>query len=158
MAIESYPLSLRTILRTGKARQMTPTFRLGNPRSGPGYVQATSADAPYFWDVTFRFQRNDRLIFMDWFQRKINRGQSPFLLAIDTEYGLQELQMQFLPDSLLPVNEDGSKTYTYRATIFARDIVPEWAALIGEYIDLAPEWVTSSSIFDIAMNQEWPAA
>lgn len=158
MAIESYPLGLRTILRMGKSRQMTPTYRISEPRSGPGYVQALSEDAPVFWDVTFRFQRNDRLIFIDWFRRKINRGKSPFLLTIGTEYGPVEHQFQLVPDSLLSVSEDGGNTYTYQATMFARKLEPVWADDIGEFIDIAPEWVTQPGIdiFDIAMNQEWP--
>lgn len=158
MAIEKYPLGLRTILRSGKSRQMTPTYRLSEPRSGPAYVQALSEDAPVFWDVTFRFQRNERMIFIDWFRRKINRGRSPFMLTIGTEYGPVEHQMQFMPDSLLPVSEDGGQTYTYTATIFSRRLeVPEWADLLGDYADILPAFVTGADIFDIAMNREWPA-
>lgn len=158
MAIESYPLGLRTILRAGKSRQMVPTYRLSNPRSGPGYVQALSEDAPAIWDVTFRFQRNDRLIFIDWFKRKINGGKSPFLMNVETEYGLVEYEMKFLPDGLLPVSEDGNKTYTYRASMFARKLEPGWADNVSDFIDIAQGWITGADIFDVAMNQEWPAA
>lgn len=127
----AFPLSLRTIIRSGKSRSQPAAFSLAEPRRGYAYAQAIGTDTPVFWDVTFKFTQSEAALFQLWFTQTIQRGLLEFTLPIKTEFGLITHTCRFLPDGLLPVQEDG-EVWVYSAKIMARaQIIP--AEAIAQY-------------------------
>lgn len=148
-----WPLGLRTILKNGKARNQPAPFLMADPRSGPPYRKRLSNDVPVIWDVTFRFQGDETIIFWSWFENGTDRGRKNFIMPIRTEYGMVEHEVTFLPDSLLPVSEDSS-VFTYTAQILARKLVipPEYPGDIWQ----EPGIWKDRAILDPAVNWYWP--
>lgn len=115
----SYPLDLRTVIRSSKSRSQPAAFRMAQPRRGYGYAEATGTDTPVFWDVMFRFTVDEAEVFRLWFLFTIQRGLLEFEIPIRTEFGTLPHVVRFLPDSLLPLKENG-EVFEYTATIMAR--------------------------------------
>lgn len=122
----AYPLGLPTVLRS-KRRRSPAAFGMHGARRGTGYVTALGTVPPQFWDVTFRFTQTEAAAFMGWFTGTINRGADEFTMPLLTEFGTLTHTLRFLPDSLLPVQEEG-EVWVYTATLMSRvQVVPEGA-------------------------------
>jgi hypothetical protein len=133
-------------------------FRISEPRRGYGYVQATGTDTPVFWDVQFRFSADEAVVFQLWFRNLIGRGVDEFEMPLRTEFGLITHTCRFLPDSLLPVDEQGD-TWGYRATIMARaQVVPAGYDDAAELIVCLPDWMSWSELLDQAITVEMLAS
>jgi hypothetical protein len=157
MTTPAYPLHIRSILRTGKSRTQAAAFRVSEPKRGFAYAQATGTDVPVFWDVKFRFSEAEAIVFQLWFVKTINRGILEFTMPIRTEFGLITHTCRFLPDSLLPCNEDGP-IFEYGATIMARaQIIPDAYDDAADLIVTLPDWKTWASMLDQAITEEVPA-
>lgn len=155
---EAYPLSLRTVLRASKSRTQPASFRMAEPRRGYGYVERSGTDTPVFWEVAFRFTREEALIFQLWFNELINRGADEFTLPIRTEFGLITHVCRFLPDSLLDTSEEG-ETWNYKATIMARaQVIPEDYSDAAELIVGLPNWRNWASLLDLAISSRMPSS
>ena len=154
----AYPLHIRTILRTQNSRTQPAAFRMAEPRRGYGYAQATGTDVPVFWDVAFRFTQDEAVAFQLWVRVILNRGVDEFTLPIRTEFGVLTHTCRFLPDSLLPADEQGG-TWGYRATIMARaQVVPDGYDAAAELITTLPRWREWAEMLDLGVTQEMPAA
>lgn len=154
----AYPSHLRTILKAGKSRTQPAAFSMAQPRRGYAYTQATGTDVPVFWDVSFFFSQADAQVFWLWVQQSLNRGQDEFTLPIRTEFGMVEHLCRFLPDSLLPVQEQGG-LFGYSATIMARALVipPGYEAAAGLIVGL-PAWQSWALTLDEVVTAELPEA
>lgn len=154
----AFPLSLRTIIRQGKSRSQPAAFSMSEPRRGYAYVQAIGTDTPVFWDVTFKFTQPEAALFQLWFTQTIQRGLLEFTLPIKTEFGLITHTCRFLPDGLLPVQEDG-EVWVYSAKIMARaQIIP--AAYLtgypGGFVGPIPtQGVPEDAAVSIAIAHHW---
>lgn len=148
-----WPLGLQTIIKSGKSRNQPSAFLMADPRSGPPYRKRLSSDIPVIWDVTFKFQGDNAIIFWSWFETGIDRGRKNFILPIRTEFGLVDHEVAFLPDTLLPVSEEGN-VFTYTAQIIARKLIipPEFPPDIWAEPDIWKE----REIIDPAVNWYWP--
>lgn len=127
----AYPLSLRTLVLSGKARSQPAAFRMATPRRGLGYAQAGGAGAPRIFSATFRFTQAEASSFLWWFATDLERGTLEFTLPIVTEAGTEELTCRFAPGSLLDTTETG-EVFTYTAQIIATDYVAppvDWPVL-----------------------------
>jgi hypothetical protein len=154
---EAYPLHIRTILRANKSRTQPAAFRLAEPRRGYAYTQEIGTDVPVFWDVSFKFTQAEAIAFNLWFKVKIRGGIDPFTLPIRTEYGLVEHECRFLPDSLLPLTEQGG-IFCYSASIMARALlIPDGYEEAADLIVTLPDWMNWAGLLDLAVNQELPA-
>lgn len=117
-----YPSQLPAPLRAGKQRRQAPSFRVTDSYRGRAYAQPIGTDTPVFWDLTFRFTQAQAQLFIFWFEYSIERGAAPFVMRIRTEFGLVLHELQFLPDGLLDMSEDGP-LFTYQAKVMARKAV-----------------------------------
>lgn len=154
----AYPLNIRTILRAGKSRNQPPAFRMNEPRRGYGFAQATGTDTPVFWTVAFCFTAAQAQVFHLWFTQVLQRGVLEFTLPIRTEFGMVTHTCRFLPDSLLPANEDGP-LWHYTATIMARAlVVPDGYADAAELIVGLDDWVAFAPLLDEAVTAAMPGA
>jgi hypothetical protein len=155
---DAYPLTIRSILRAGKSRTQPAAFTMAEPRRGFGYSQATGTDVPVFWDVVFRFTEQEAQVFWTWFRFIIANGVDEFTMPIRTEFGVIEHTCRFLPDSLLPVKEEG-QLFSYSATIMARELqVPDGVEEAAELIVALPDWWTWSQLLDQTVTVEMPGA
>lgn len=153
-----YPLHLRTIARARKNRSQPAAFSVSQPRRGKPYRQEIGTDAPVIWEVNFRFTRAEALVFRLFFEVSINRGVDPFVLPIDTEFGLLDHTVEFLPDSLLDLQQDG-EVFTYSASILSRAAVfPDGYLEAGELIVMLPAWTSWASLLDSSVTAEMPAS
>jgi hypothetical protein len=154
----AYPLTIRSILRAGKSRTQPAAFAMAEPRRGYGYAQAIGTDVPTFWDVVFRFTEQEAQVFWTWFRFIIANGVDEFSMPIRTEFGVIEHTCRFLPESLLPVKEEG-RLFSYSATIMARELlVPEGVEDAAELIVALPDWWTWSELLDQTVTVEMPGA
>lgn len=112
----AYPPELRQMLRASKSRNQPAAFGASDPRRGRPYFQAIGTDRPVVWDCTFTFTQAEAQYFWLWFTQDIDNGVDDFTMEIRTEFGLVEHTCHFLPDSLLPVTENG-ELWIYRAQI-----------------------------------------
>lgn len=156
MATQTFPLDLRTIIRASKSRSQPASFRMAEPRRGYGYVQATGTDTPVFWDVEFRFTRQEAARFQLWFVVLLERGLNDFTMPIRTEFGLVTHTCRFLPDGLLDAREDGD-TFSYSAQIMARaQVIPDGFLEAAELILAIPDWEGWAELLDQAVTEELP--
>lgn len=154
----AFPLSLRTIIRSAKSRTQPAAFRMAEPRRGYGYAQASGTDTPVFWDVEFRFTRQEAFIFQLWFVGQLERGVNEFTLPIRTEFGTQTHTCRFLPDGLMDAREDG-ETFGYRATIMARaQVIPAGYLEAADLIIGLPDWEAWAGLLDQAITEAMPEA
>jgi len=150
----AYPIGLRSILKAGKSRTQAAAFSLAEPRRGYGYSQATGTDVPVFWDVSFLFDRIEAITFQMWFRDAINRGVDEFTMPIRTEFGLISHACRFLPDSLIPAQEQGG-LFGYSATIMARaQVIPQAYQDASALIVGVPHWDVFGEMLDQAMTRE----
>ena len=154
--MEAYPLTVRTLLRQSKSRTQPASFTVAEPRRGFGYVQAVGTDMPVYWDVSFCFTADEAVAFRLWFTQLIRGGIDPFSMPIRTEFGYVNYVCQFLPDSLMPVKEDGG-LWQYSATIMARgEVIPEGYVDAAALIVALPYWRSWADLLDLAVTQEMP--
>lgn len=117
MPVATYPSMLPGVLRSKRRRQAPPWAMLG-ARRGPGYLVNGGTVPPVFFEVEWVFTAEQAVLFRLWFETVVARGALPFTLALRTEFGLVDHQVQMLPDSLLPAAEEGG-AWRYSATLMA---------------------------------------
>lgn len=155
---EAFPLHISTFLRANKSRNQPAAFRLSEPRRGYAYTQDIGTDVPVFWDVAFRFTQAEAIAFNLWFKVKLRSGILPFTLPIRTEYGMVEHECRFLPDSLLPLTEEGG-CFNYSASIMARALlIPDGFVDAADLIIGLPDWQNWAELLDLTVTQEMPPA
>ena len=156
MATQPFPLSLRTIIRASKSRSQPAAFSMSEPRRGAGYVQAVGTDTPVFWNVEFRFTRQEAVRFKLWFEVPLERGLNDFTMPIRTEFGEQTYTCRFLPDNLLDLREEG-ESFAYSATIMSRaQVIPAGYLEAAELIVGTPDWELWAELLDQTVTQELP--
>lgn len=148
MTTAAYPAGMPTFLAT-KSRNQPASFGMAQPRRGYGYAQKIGTDTPVFWDVQFRFNRNDAVRFQLWFLTVINKGADEFTIPIRTEFGSVTHVARFLPDGLLNTTPDGFDVVTYSATIMARaQVVPDAYTDAADMILALPDWMAWAGLLD----------
>lgn len=118
-AVKRYPPTLPSVVRAMKSRSQPASFAMDTPRRGLGYARSLGTQTPLLWDVCFRLTQTEAAEFALWFVYTINRGVDNFTMPIQTEYGLLEYTLRFLPNTPLDLREDG-EVFTYKATLLAR--------------------------------------
>ena len=147
-----YPFSLRTLL-AAKSRTQPAAFAMAQPRRGYAYVQATGADTPVFWDVSFKFTQLEAIRFQLWFTHTTQRGILEFTLPIQTEFGLITHTCRFLPDGLGDCQQDGM-TWSYSAKIMARaQVIPDAYLGLADLIVGLPNWNEWMEPLDIGLSE-----
>lgn len=158
MAIPAYPSHLPHLMHAQKSRSQVAPFTMNQPRRGAGYVQQIGTDTPVFWKGQFRFSTADAQVFQIWFTQIIKRGALPFIMAIKTEFGLQDHVCQFLPDGLADAVEEGG-VWTFDVQIMARkQIIPLEFIDGGGLVVGLPNWDRWASILDQVVSSELPEA
>ncbi len=145
-----YPTGLRRPLAS-KSRSQPAAFAVREPRRGMGYMQQTGTDVPVFWDLQWTLSERDAQRLQLWFRVVLQRGVVPFTLALATEFGDVEHQLQFLSVNLLPHGSQAG-VHTYSATVMARKlVVPTAYEAAGALIAMLNDWQTWAALLDQAV-------
>lgn len=154
----NYPTGLGTVQAT-KSRQTAADYAMDNPRRGPAYVRKIGPDQPVTWTVSFRFNERDAQRFWAWFVSPTycDGGKAEFILPLRTEFGMVDHVCRFMPDSLLPMSQEG-QTVGYTATITARNLAyPEGYEEGLDFIVELENWEEWASSLDLVMATPiWP--
>ncbi len=151
-----WPDYLRPLLRDNKTVQRGETYEMSDTRYGPAYVRPFTDDAPTTVSGTLRFTRSHARRFQVWLA-SINYGLDPFIMPIDSEYGVEDQTVQATPDSFRNPVQNG-ELWSYNVTL----IIREWNK--GELSDYADTFfdigwnVTADfGVFDTTLNELMPS-
>lgn len=158
--METWPDSVRLMLREDKERTFANTYALDDPFAGPPYLDDITDDEPVSFSGKLVLDRRMAQRFYV-FWNDINRGKDRFLMPIHGEFGVFEQECQALPGSFRRTTEIAQDIFEYNIDI----IVPEWKPIgdndydyIKDFIKLGWVFPTDFNIFDIVVNEQWPEA
>lgn len=146
-----YPEGLPCAQREGYSlRHVSPLMRT-EMESGRARQRRKFSSVPTMAEVAWIFANDTQAAaFEAWFHEAINDGVEWFNMPLKTPLGLKDYVCRFTemyagPDLI------GISSWQIRARleIWERPLLPEGWGLL-------PEFALGSSIFDIAMNREWP--
>lgn len=146
-----YPVDLPFPTRDGF--EIEPTNRIGRTemQSGRARSRELFTSVPSFVQLRWIFTTPQAQLFEAWAADVARAGW--FSLKLRTPIGLTEHQARFMETPRGPVLF-GLDRWSYKAKIELRDqpkVAPGWALY-------APQYILLSSLFDQAMNMEWPEA
>jgi len=127
-----------------KSTQMTT----GRRRQRRAYTSVPTETA-----IAWIFNDSQAQAFEAWVRDSLNDGQAWFNMPLLTPAGERDYVCRFTEDFYEGPTPEGGMywRYTARLELWERPMIP---APWGNY----PEWVTGSSLLDIALNKEWPKA
>lgn len=152
MALQEYPHDLlpMPILGKGRTRHVSPIQRT-KMQSGRAKQRVRFTSVPSIKQVTWKMNHGQAQYFEGWLRDKVNEGTSWFLMRIRTPLGTQQHECR-LTDIFEGPDEVGFMLFEYSAEIEIR----ERPIVDRDWILYGPEYVRFGSIFDIAMNRDWP--
>lgn len=156
MAIAKYPEFLRLPLLNGNDRAQEARFTMSEPRSGPPYIRKLPDNQPIIYTFNFTFVGDERVIFYTWFDETLEKGVKPFLMPINTEFGLIDCECRFMPDNLLNNTQLTYKVFTYSAQVLVRRLNYEEFTPPG--IPEYPDYYLNRNLLDVIINLELPEA
>jgi hypothetical protein len=152
----SYPSQLPLPMQDGYALQHQSPFTRTEMQSGRARQRRTFTSVPSSASVTWFFTSDVQCqLFEGWFRDDLGAkdGENWFDMPLQTPLGVYQYQCRFVDMYQGPSLAAFNKwQITASLEIRERPILPV------DYATLMPEYVLLSDIFDIAMNQEWPAA
>jgi hypothetical protein len=148
-----FPSQLPTPQRANYGLRPVATFARTTMASGRAKQRPMNKTVPTMVPVTFVLTESQAQIFEAWFNYEINYGTAWFNCRLDSPMGLQPYECRFAKMYEGPTRL-GLRHWRYDAEveIFERPIFSEnWYTNGLQFIEYA-------SIFDLAINQEWPSA
>ena len=146
-----YPEGLPYPLRDGY--DMNTTDPVAHTPLGNGKIisRRKFSNVPTFPTVTWEMDDGQAQLFMAWHQYTLNEGVEWFDCPLKTPLGIDSYQAKFKEMYSGPTLV-GISRWRFRAVLqlLKRPIIDK------DWLLYAPEYVLHSSIFDRAMNQEWP--
>lgn len=148
-----FPKMLPTPLRNGYGLKSGPTFARTTMASGRAKQRPVNKVVPTMVPVTFLLTQEQAQIFEGWFNYEINYGTAWFNCQLDSPMGLRPYECRFT-DMYEGPKLRGLRHWEYTAQleIFERPIITE------DWYTNGLQFVQYASIFDLAINQEWPSA
>lgn len=133
----------------------TPTSPLLRSTKVNGRAQQRRAytSVPTQVAVSWFMNAQEAMLFESWFQSSITDGADWFIMKLQTPLGLQDEYQCRFTDIYQGPNLVAPNYWKFTATLELkkRPILPDG---YGEF----PDYVINASIFDLAMNREWPEA
>lgn len=148
-----FPSQLPTPQRANYGLRPVATFARTTMASGRAKQRQIFTSVPSLVPVTWLFTEPQAQIFEAWFKYEISDGVDWFNSKLKSPIGLKDYECRFAEmyrgPELVGLNH---WRYTARLEIVERPTITENWYLYGL------DYVNNSSIFDVAMNQKWPAA
>lgn len=147
----NYPSELPYPQRTGYAAQVVQPFIRTELTSGRARQRRRFSSVPVEYTVNWTFTSdNEAALFEAWFRYKINDGAEWFNCKMKTPLGLGNYVCRFTE------MYDGSRLVgTCGWGISARIEMWERPLIDESWLDV-PSFLLGASIFDVAMNKDWP--
>lgn len=149
-----YPAGLPNPLREGHSLQMGETLVRTNLASGRARQRLGFENVPVEGTWNFLFTDQEASLFEAWHRYTLKSGVEWFNIQRKTPLGMRTLTCRFTAAYSGP-SLVGRSLWRYACPleIFERETMPP------EWIDFPDYWLQPGiSIFDIAMNREWPEA
>ena len=144
-----FPKDLPCALREGYDLNHVEPFQRTEMVSGRARNRRTFTSVPTKVDVSWLFNDPEAVRFEEWFKETANDGVEWFNLRLRTPLGMEDYVCRFMQMYTGPHLVENHWKITARLEIYKRPmIVPGWGLL--------PDYIIGSSIFDLAMNREWP--
>ena len=150
-----YPADLPNPLREGHSLQAVQSFTRTDLANGRARQRRGPSGAPVNGTWDFVFDDGQASLFEAWFHFKLKDGVEWFNIQRETPLGMRMLTCRFTSMYQGPVMQGASGKWRYSCPleIFEREYMPEdWFILPGYWVN------QGRSIFDVAMNREWPEA
>lgn len=147
-----FPHLLPCFLREGYDINHVQPFMRTTMESGRARQRRKFTSVPSMINVSLLCTDEQAQSFEAWFRDAIHDGADWFNALIKTPMGLQRYACRFT-DMYSGPRLTGKSLWRFSATLEAWDrplLPPGWG--------LVPDIVAGRSIFDIAMNREWPGA
>lgn len=147
-----FPANLPCPLLSGNQTNHVQPFLRTEMASGRARQRRRFSSVPSISSYSWVFTSNEALIFEIWFKDVIKDGAEWFNIHRQTPLGDTTLVCRFTQMYQGP-NSIGNNLWRITAELEAweRPLIP------GDWL-LLPEYVIYASIFDVAMNREWPEA
>lgn len=152
----SYPSQLPLPMQQGYALQHQTPFTRTEMQSGRARQRRTFTSVPSSVSVSWFFTSDVQCqLFEGWFRDNLGAkdGENWFSMPLQTPIGTRNYDCRFADMYSGPQLVAFNK-WQITATLEIR----ERPIIAVDYATLMPGYVLLSDIFDIAMNQEWPAA
>lgn len=146
-----YPVELPFPTRDGFAIEATNQVTRTEMQSGRARQRVRFTSVPAFVPLRWIFTTPQAQLFDAWASDVAKAGW--FTLKLRSPIGLTEHQARFIESPQGPALF-GLDRWSYTAKVELRDkpkVAPGWALY-------APQYILLSSVFDQAMNREWPEA
>lgn len=146
-----YPVELPFPTREGFALESTNQIVRTEMQSGRARQRVRFTSVPSFVSLRWIFTTPQAQLFDAWASDVARAGW--FTLKLRSPIGLTEHQARFVESPQGPALF-GLDRWSYTARVELRDkpkVAPGWALY-------APQYILLSSVFDQAMNREWPEA
>lgn len=147
-----YPADLPDPLRDGYGLNHISPFRRTPMESGRSRSRRTFTNVPSHADVSWFFTESQAAAFEAWFRDSIHDGADWFNCTLRSPIGVKPYVCQFVDMYRGPILV-GVNYWRITATLELRER-PIMPAPWGEF----PDFIIHMSIFDQAMNREWPEA
>ena len=147
-----FPAGLPCPLRDGYDLNPVQSFMRTPMDSGRARQRRKFTSVPEMVNVSWHFQDNEAAAFEAWFRDAIHDGADWFNIELKTPVGVQPYVARFT-EMYKGGRIIGKSSWRFQAALelYERPLMPPgWG--------LMPEFVIGASIFDVAMNREWPLA
>lgn len=159
---KDWPSILPSCETASKSRNQPQGYKFNDVNSGPPFQELFTSDLPTFWDVTFKFTRDNARIFIMWLnQNNYRENASWFKFPIQLEEGLTTQEVRFL--TYPQATGQNGDAFSYSAKIMARDIVskdktcPEGSLYILLNKSCNSTFEKAANCFGSAFDDAWPA-
>lgn len=149
--MNEYPVELPFPTRDGFAIEAANQIVRTEMQSGRARQRVRFTSVPSFVSLSWIFTTPQAQLFDAWASDVAKAGW--FTLKLRSPIGLTEHQARFIESPQGPALF-GLDRWSYTARVELRDkpkVAPGWALY-------APQYILLSSVFDKAMNREWPEA
>lgn len=146
-----YPKGLPVPLREEYKLNHVSPFARTTMESGRARQRRRFSSVPTIANVNWIFEVDTHAaVFEAWFRDAVNDGADWFNMPLKTPVGMQDYVCRFV-DMYTGPDLIGISSWRISAQleIWERPLMPQGWGLL-------PEFVLGASIFDIAMNREWP--
>lgn len=150
MTTKTYPDYLPLPQISGYAFKHVSPFIRSEMITGRARQRRAYTSVPSMLSFTWEMTRGEAGLFEIWFKEVLTDGTEWFLFKLDSPAGFREYECRFSEMYEGPELIDWSH-YTFSAVVE----VKERPLIDKEWLD-APLFYKYSSIFDIAVNKEWP--
>jgi hypothetical protein len=156
---------LRSPLKASIRRDIATGFVQSSPASGTPYNRRTTFDNPVIFDIEFAIEGGKKALFYAWLYSDdaLVGGIKPFNIDLEVEGAYETQEAWFTEGGVPQLAKEENQVWFYSAQIRLRKLNNPWEQQYQFLLDAAADSpggdpLSGLSIFDIAVNEDWPEA